>query len=193
MTRYNEKSERRKKIIMTSIVVFLMTSSVIGYMIGSESEEYDKYGDYKFFRVGNKWLLKTDKGELNFYYFPTQVKTINISESVLDTIKNSLQIDMTSDINSSYKESIALSQFELSNALVLNNQYLRTGFTTENEFNIEVITCEDATVNVPVMMFEKSNETRAYSLGNCIILKGRSDLDFIAFKDRIVYEVFGII
>ena len=170
-----------------------MTMSVLGYMIGKDSEDSLKYNDFKFFIVGNMYKTEVNGNSIYFNYNPLQIESIEIEDSIIEKLKNSVQIDTTSGVNSSYKESIALAQFELVNYLSSNNQFLRTGFTTENEFNLPVITCLDSSESVPVLMFEKSNETKIYSEGNCIILNARSENDFLALKDRILYGVFGII
>ena len=66
------------------------------------------------------------------------------------------------------------------------------GFTTENEYNIPVITCADATPTVPVLYFQRTNETKVYREGSCIILEAATDFDLLRLKDRILYGIFGV-
>jgi hypothetical protein len=192
MRRSEAKAEKRKKQAMGIFIVLIMTMSVLGYMFGKDTAEQISYNDFKFNRIGNRWGTKIDQSEYIFDFFPSQVENINVSEDIINRLTNSMQIDMTSDIDSEYKEAIALSVFELSNYLALNNQYARVGFTQLNEYEKPMITCIDATASVPVIMFEKSNETKVYTQGNCIIAKSKSESDFIAIKDRLLFGLIGI-
>jgi hypothetical protein len=193
MRRSEARAEKRKKQAMGVFIVLIMTMSVLGYMFGKDTAEQLSYNDFKFNRIGNRWATNIDKTEYVFDFFPSQVDTINVSSDIINSLKESMQIDMTSDINSEFKEAIALAEFELSNYLTFNNQYARIGFTQLNEYEKPMITCIDATMSVPVIIFETSNETKVYTEGNCIIAKSKSDSDFIAIKDRLLFGLIGII
>lgn len=195
MRRHEHKREKKKRLYMSLFIVVIMTLSVFGFMIGSGFEDQTKfnYNDFKFNQINNRWKTKINNYDVTFDYSPLQVEHINISPNIIEKIKNSPQIDTTSNINSSFKEVIALSQYNLAQLLAINNQFLRSGFTTKNEFDLPIITCENATTFVPVLIFQKSNETRIYEENNCIILKARSEQDVITLKDRLAYGVFGII
>jgi len=130
MRRHDEKKEHRKKLFMSLFIVAIMTLSVLGYMIGRDAEEQSNYNDFKFFRSGNKYVTKINNQDVAFDYFPSSIENFNISDSIIEKIKNSVQIDSTSDSEDEYKEGISLLQFELSRALQMNNQFIRNGFTT---------------------------------------------------------------
>lgn len=195
MRRQEHKREKKKRLYMSLFIVVIMTLSVLGYMIGSGFEDQTKfnYNDFKFTQINNRWTTKINNKDVVFDYPPFQVENINVTTSIIEKIKNSPQIDTTSDFNSTFKEIIALAQFGLAQTLAINNQFLRSGFTTKNEFDLPVITCDNATTFVPVLIFQKSNETIIYEENNCIILKAKSNQDLIALKDRLLYGVFGII
>ena len=195
MRRNKHQREKKKRLYMSLFIVVIMTLSVLGYMIGSGFEDQTKlkYNDFKFNKINNRWKTQINNYDVTFDYSPPQVEHINISLNIIERIKNAPQIDTTSDINSKFKEVIALSQYNLAQLLALNNNFLRGGFTTENEFNTSIITCETATQFIPVLFFQKSNETKIYEENNCIIMKARSEQDVIALKDRLAYGVFGII
>jgi len=193
MKRHDEAKEKRKKLFMSIFVVAIMVLSVLGYMIGRNSEDTSAYNGFKFFKTNSQWAVKIDGKNVLFYFHPSQVDYINISSDVISKINNSVQLYQTSDKDSLNKQAIALAQFEMMQYLSLKNQYVVNGFTSENEFNLSVITCANATGYVPVLIYQKSNETKIYEENNCIMLDARSDSDFIALKDRILYGVFGII
>jgi hypothetical protein len=193
MRKQEQKSEKRKRLFMSIFIVVIMSMSVLGYMIGRDSEDSIKYGKSRFFVVNGMYKTKIDNNDVYFNYNPYQAETFEVDGSIIEKIKNSAQLDTTSDVDSRYAEAIALAQFELVRELSLNNQFVRNGFTTENEFNLPIIVCAGATEIVPVLIFEQSNETSVSEEDNCIIIKGRSEQDFLILKDRILYGVFGII
>ena len=192
MRRSEAKAEKRKKMAMGIFIVVIMTMSVLGYMFGKDSVDQYDYNDFKFYKSENKFATKIDQNEYVFDFFPSQVETINISSDIINRLKDRVQIDMTSDVDSEYKEAIALAEFELSGYLFYNEQYARLGFTELNEYEKPKITCSDATASVPVILFEKSNETVVYSEGSCIIAKAKSESDIIAIKDRLLYGLIGV-
>lgn len=193
MRRHDESKEKKKKLAMSLFVVAIMTLSVLGYMIGRNSEDVTSYNGFKFFKQNNQWASKIDGKNIIFHYHPSQVDYINVSKEIIGKINSSVQLYQTSDINSTNKQAIALAQYEMTQDLLLRNQYAVNGFIAKNEFNLPIITCNNATEYVPVLMYQKSNETKIYDKNSCIMVEARSDSDFIALKDRILYGVFGII
>jgi len=193
MKRHNEEKEKKKRLFMSLFIVAIMTLSVLGYMIGRNGEDVTTYKSFKFFKSNNMWATKIDGKNVLFHYHPSQVDYMNISPSIIEKINNSLQIYQTSDENSNNKQAIALAQFEIVQQLSLMNKFFVNGFTAENQYNLPIITCLNATENIPVLMFTKYNETTVEDENNCIYVKARSDNDFIALKDRILYGVLGII
>jgi len=193
MMRKEKKS--RKAIIMAIVIAAIMIFSVMGIILdryGNESSM--NYNGHTLERKGSKWALISDKKEIMFDYFPSEVESINISEDIIKRIGSSLEIDSTYDLNSTNAEGIAYSQFELNNAMGNQfNIYVRIGFTGDNEYGIPIITCSDSTPAVPVIYFIDSNETLVRSEGSCIIAEGKGYFDFIKIKDRILYGVLGVI
>ncbi len=177
---------------MVIFVSFIMISSVIGFLYGSQNNEM-KYENFKFIRNQNKWLVTVNDKNLAFDYFPTEVEYINLSQDIKIILLNKMEIDITSQVNDTFLEDIALAQYDMN--LVLNNLniYLRTGFTTNNTFNLPIITCEDATLSVPVIYFKQSNKTEINLENNCIIAEAKEYTDIPRIKDRLVYAIVNII
>ena len=109
-------------------------------------------------------------------------------------IKSTLEVDSTYDQDNKFAEDVALAQHNT--GTVLNeffNIYLSQGMTAENEYNLPVITCSDATPYIPVIYFRIANQTSIYLENNCIIAEGKNGLEFLKIKDRILYGLFDII
>ncbi|MFH2027934.1 MAG: hypothetical protein ABIJ08_02235, partial [Nanoarchaeota archaeon] len=174
---------------------FIMISSVFGvifYGFGSQDTTL-KYKNLKFTREDSGWSTTINNQRVFFDYFPEELENINISSEIVDMLKNKYEIDVTSEINSTFKDTIALAEYNM--AQVLNDilsVYLRPGFTQENEY-LPAITCSDATLSVPLIYFIHSNQTSITLDGDCIIAEAINDNDFLRIKDRILYSILGII
>ena len=179
--------------MVSMFIVFIMISSVIGYMWGKDIGDKFEYKDYSFLRKNNQWMLKHDKNELYFDYFPEEVENIDIGTDAVARLRGVIEIDSTYSANDSYAEAIAKAQYDMNEVLwVVSNTYIRAGMTEENEFDLPVINCNDSTAAVPVLYFKKSNITRV-TLDECVIAEAKSDVDIIRIKDRLLYGILGII
>jgi len=193
------KKERKfkKEQILVYLIAFVMIGSTFGVMFygfsGTSTEL--TYGKFTFSREQspkNKWYTKIDGKTIYFDYFPTEVESINLSQEISNRLLNSVEIDFTYYVNDTKKDVIAYSGYDMQQQLVPKNIYVRIGFTTKSEYNVPVITCEDATPAVPVLYLKRTNETKIYPEGNCVILEAATDLDILRLKDRILYSVLGV-
>ncbi len=190
-----KKKEKSKGKFFSVFIVVIMSLSILGFLIGNRGggEQTLEYNDWSFTRSGNTWVTLVNNKQLFFDYFPEQIEDINISAEIIAKF-GTLEIDTTYDINDSFKEVIALSQYGLQeNLRAVTNIYVRQGLTTENDFNLPVITCNDATDFVPVIYFKSTNETKVYLEDKCIIIEADSELNFLRAKDRLLYGYFKII
>lgn len=171
-----------------------MSMSIIGFLIGGGGGEQKlKYNDITFTRRGNTWVTLVNNKQLVFDYFPEQVEDISVSQEIIDKL-NTLEIDTTYDVNDSFAETIALSQYRLQQNLgAVTNIYIRQGLTTNNTFNLPIINCDDATEHVPVLYFKQSNETKVYLENNCIMIEADSETDLLRAKDRLLYGYLKIV
>ncbi len=187
-----EKKNLLSKNAMTIFIVIIMVGSVIGYMFGRGTEDSFKYNGYRFLKKGNKLVLKINKAEFEFDYLPSSVEDINISSEILDKFSNTIEIDSTYDNNSKWKEGIGIAQYDLEQGFNNLGIYLVKGLTTENDYGLPIIRCEDATTKVPVLYFKESNQTKVWIDDNCVIAEAKSEIDFIRIKDRLLYGLLGV-
>ena len=154
-----------------------------------------KYKDLKFTQdtTYGGWSTTISKKQLRFDYFPSDVELIELSPEIVSFVSGKPEIDVTSSLNDTFAEDIALAEYNM--GLVLNklDLYFRYGFTANNTFNLPIITCEDATYSTPVIYFMQSNETKITIQGNCIIAEARNNIDILRLKDRLLYSIIGII
>ena len=190
-----KKNKENNRIGLGAVIaiVVLMLSSTIGYVFKGGSNE--KYGDFSFSRTDDgTWYTKVNGKQLAFHYFPSDLEDINLSNEIVDKMKNTNMIYFTYNPESRYREDIAMLGFELTNILWQDFKiYATKGLTKNNTFNAPVIDCNNATITIPVIYFNESNQTEIYLNNNCIVLNGRTGIDFLVLKERLLYGLFGVI
>ena len=188
------RKEKKSKagVIMAALIAFIMVGSILGYVSMDRQTQY-KYNDIKFIQEQNGWSAIINNARLNFYYLPQEVEQITLSPDVTSALLNKPEIDTTSKVNDTFSEEIALAQYTMALTLSNVNVYTMQGFTTNNTFNVTIITCKDSTPAVPVIFFQQSNETKVTLQENCIIAEARNNLDILRIKDRLLYSILNII
>src|SRR3989338_3244878 len=188
-----EKKEGKKWGLILFIVLIMIGTSFSFIFFGfSPQSEVAKYNGIKFSKnpSQNIWIAKINGNDAAFSFLPNEVENIPIKGA--ERLKGRLEIDVTYDLNSTYREVIALSQHQMGLTLNAYNIYVRKGFTANNSFSLPVITCGNSTAKVPVIYFRHGNSTGIHENG-CIIAEASSNADFIRLKDRILYGILGVL
>ena len=188
-----EKSLRIKRllVIFIGVTMILSTFGVIFYGF-TGTEQKTSYGKYKFYRTQNMWTTTLDKQKIYFNYVPTQTEDINVSQDIKDILKNKIEIDTTYDIYDKLNQTIGLAQYQIGTTLTQANMYVRKGVTSNNTFNFPIITCKDATDNIPVIFFKQGNTTSLRTEKSCVIAEAPSDIELLRVADRISFTILGI-
>ncbi len=185
-----KRHEKKNKtgIWVILLIVVLMLTSIIGYVFKGGSRE--RYGGFSF-SIGEdqRWYTNINGRQMAFRYFPTDLESINLSKEIADKIKGTNMVYFTHDPENPYSGDIALLKeifwpyFQI---------YADNGLTAENAFNLPVISCDNATISLPVVYFKESNQTGFYLDNNCITCELRPGEDFTALKERLLYSLFGV-
>ena len=188
-----EKIEKKRwGLILFIVLIMVGTSfSFVFYGFSGDSEKV-KYNDITFSKFPDRWEAKINDRKAAFTFLPSEVENIVAVDDSFKTLQNKLEIDATYDLNSTYKEAIALAQHQMGLTLSAYDIYLRKGFTSNNTYNLPVIKCNDATFNVPVVYFRQGNTTSIHDENNCIIAEASTNADFIKLKDRLLYGILGV-
>ena len=177
-----DRKEKKRWGLILFIVIIMVGTSASFVLIGSQQNEVAKYNGIKFVSQNSVWIAKISGKDAAFSFLPGDVESIRLSGESAQKLKGRLEIDVTYDLNSTYREPIALAQHQMGLTL---GQY--------NIFNLPIITCNDATSIVPVVYFRQGNATSINAEGDCIIAEASSGEGFIKAKDRILYGVLGVI
>lgn len=194
--RNRRKRKERNNKILVIFIAFIMISSVFGVIFyGFNNQNNNKVEDkgITFIDRQGYWYTTIDGTEMIFNNLPSNVEYIELPQELKDRLSNAFQLDITSELEDPLNEYIALVEHEAQLALTAKNIYVRTGFTTPSDYNVPIITCDDATQSVPILYYKESNETKVYMQDNCIIAEAVDGIDILRISDRILYEVLGIL
>ena len=190
----NEREEGKKKWGLIAFIVFIMVGTTFSFVYYGFSgvEEKEKYNGITFIKFPDRWEATINGKNAAFSFLPKEVESIIAVDDSFKKLQGKLEIDVTYDFNSTYKESIALAQHQMGLTLAAYDLFVRKGFTTNNTFKLPVITCDDATLNVPIVYFRYGNATSIHTEKNCIIAEAPTNVDFIKAKDRLLYGILGV-
>ncbi len=189
-----KKKEKRSKSIylIGAIIVFLMVFSVVGYMAGRDEQSEFAYNDFNIAHNGKKYILDIDKIRFEFYSHPTQLESIEYNEIITNTIRDTPYIYLTFDPEMESLAFIDLIRLELGAELQLFKTVSANSILKESEnYNLPIITCDNATQSIPVVQFIESEETRTTFENNCITLESNGQ-NFLMLKDLIIYKLLGV-
>ena len=189
-----KKEKKRWGLILFLVVIMLGTSfSVVLYYGFQGQSQSAKYNGIKFVSNGNFWIAEIEGRQAAFTFLPADVENIPAANDFSKVLQGKYEMDSTSESNSTFRESIAQAQYQMELTLEVYNIYLRKGFTANSTFTkIPIITCANATQNVPVIYFSKSNSTNINLKGNCIVAEALTNTDVIRVKDRLLYGLLGV-
>jgi len=189
-----EKKEKKKwGLILFMVFIMIGTSFSFVFFGFSSIDEKVKYKELTFTNNNNIWIAKINGKEAAFSFLPSELEDIIALDDSIKILQGKFEIDVTYDLNGTFKESIALAQHQMGLTLAQYNIFVRKGFTANNTFNLPIITCNDSTLNVPVIYFMHGNSTKIDAENSCIIAEAKSNADFIMVKDRLVYGILGVL
>lgn len=193
MSRWDRKKEKSKQIWMSILIAALMVFSVFGVIIGTQSNEL-RYGKFKFKQDNKQYLLTIDDKEMPFYTLPYESEYINVSDIIVNKLKEAYFISLTFNPNKDVDNLplIELSRFDF--AQYLSGKVVVSGVleSSEEYSNLPLINCSNATLQTPVVVFNISDRTSVVEVDNCIFLNARGT-EFIRLRDRLLYAYHGVI
>lgn len=198
MGRFERKKEKKKKfwtnIFLAAMFVFVVVGMSLGGVIGGFGGGTNlKYGDYKFYikEGDNHYWTKIDGNEMPFYFLPSQVEHINVSSIISNRLREAYLVMITFNPKDTVNlQAMEITRFDLSQHLgkVVYNGVLESSL----EYNIPIITCENATAQAPVIVLNMSDNTSIQEVDNCIYLYARGT-GFLSLRDRLLYSYHGVI
>ena len=184
--------KRRWGLILFLVVIMVGTSFSFVFYGFAPTTQKVKYNGISFSSGNQIWTAKIKGQEAAFSFLPADVQDISVKNDFSKILSGKYEIDTTSEVNSTNKEYIALAEHQMGLTLGSYNIYLSKGFTSNNSFNLPIISCSSATQYTPVIYFRHSNSTSISVQDNCVIAEASSDTEFIRVKDRLLYGILGV-
>ena len=196
----NEIYERRKRrIAIASIaIVAIMLFSSFAYVVldkGSVTGDRLDYGDYEFSykSLGDGQVLVTevDGQEVQFQNLPTYVQYLDVEPRAITLLQNAAQVAWVASptLGPSDAADVDYARLELSLAIPKSFNAMSE---PDERYNMLVLSCQNASAQVPIVYFNISNETKVFTQGNCIIIDGQQRA-LLSLKDRIIFEYLDIL
>ncbi len=174
-----------------------MVGSTVGFIIGFNSDGIAgnsiRVNGVKLNVVPGGYEATIKGATIAFTYSPSAANRTIIPAQAFDRLISGGFVYLTSDPNSSSAQDIALTQFQIA-------EMLRNEFNVQSQVafdkplqNFPVVTCENASQYVPVIVFKDSNETNASYQNGCLVLTAQNSAAYIELRDRVAYGIFGIL
>jgi hypothetical protein len=178
-------------------LMVLSILEVIVYRGDTDTTNQMTYGKYEFVYndLGNGagvLITQINGQDVEFQNLPVQVGYLNISPEAITLLKNSQQIALTSDPNTSMDDASMIDYARLQLGLAIPDKVFNAMTQSDERYKLPVIDCSKASSQMPVILFNTSNETAIRLDGNCIIVDA-SQRDLMRVKDRFIFEYYDIL
>jgi hypothetical protein len=193
--RKKEPNLFNKKNMIGLFIILIMTMSVLGIYVGSGNGNGDKYNNFKFVQTKQGYMTEINDKQILFYNHPSSLEYISFDNLSKDFLKNAKMLTITFDPADSAVQEIELARLELTTQLQqFANIYVLTGITNQTApyTQFPLITCANATIYQPVIYFKTGEATSIIANNNCITASADYRGVILTLKDRILYQVLGI-
>jgi len=194
MRRMNpEKKKRLMTITISGLIIFLMVMSAFGVIFYgyTDSGETIKYNNHKFKLTQLGYMLKVGNNRIYLDVHPQEAEGINITYGVKAAMLNANTIFLISDINSSYKQEIAMSQYNLRQMMSAIGKDSYNAFTTEYN-TLPALSCENSTSEYPIIQMVETDTTGITMNDTCIILNFDSAYNLRRASGRLMLTLLGV-
>lgn len=171
-------------ILTTSLVVFAFFSSPTS---GANAQVYNDVS-FRPDRSGQYYVYTYEGVEHRTLALPQEVDAVPVPGSFLAALDNTSRVTIAR--NRAEDPYLAVATQFLSESLTRSGNYAVTTAFTEGEPSVS---CEDASAQNPIVLFEQSNETLLTHEGSCLTVEYADQPSIIITQSALLYRVLGII
>ncbi|MBN1645138.1 hypothetical protein JW851_03825 [Candidatus Woesearchaeota archaeon] len=187
---------KQPKILVSLFLAGIMIFSILGFMMSYQMDDTRtelEYNGYEFEQLYGGFQLVLNKQKIVLNYFPEQLENVDLTKEIKTILKNAKVLSVAYDSDSEYKEYFAEQQFNLAENLNKVDKYIISGMTNNTGYaQIPQITCSNATIELPVILFQEGLLTNITFNNNCIIANIASANDAYMAGDLLFYQIAGI-
>lgn len=177
-------------IIVTSFIALLMILSIFAIVLDNQSNNL-KYNGFKFSLTNDGYKVNINDKMYTFRNYPSELENFNLSQNTKDLLAKSEAIALVFDPNSSVDDLtyIDFARFSFDEKI---DKPIYFAVTQESEtYLFPVLTCDNATSEIPFIYFNISSETSIVEQNNCIILNAKL-IEIVDVQERIAYQMLGV-
>ncbi len=195
--KFKKKKSKGPKIFIAVFTALIMILSIFGITMRNDENNPMAYNGFGFDVNSERtnYITTAEGNILEFYVLPSDIDYINVSDDIINLLKNSIYwiVSFDPDYEKNDLIYIDLVRFELPSR-VMNEGIGIINAVSENssDYELPVLNCDNSTVYMPVIYFNVSNTTKIYEKDSCIIVEGQGQ-DFIFLMDRLIYGFYNII
>ena len=185
-----EKKKLKKELLWGIFIAVIMISSTIGFIYSGGSSDYVYKEKFKFKATDSNTFIysASAKQQFVFRYLPPQVEDLNLSTKI-----DTPMIYLSFNPNSSNLDMIELMRFELfEDFKKLGIHAVQGVLVNDSVYALPVITCKNASVSSPVIIFSSSNETKITEARGCVLFESKDGADIVRLKERLLYSTLGV-
>ena len=187
------------KILFGVLISLLLVASLFGFALSLVTVQTDlEYNGIEFIRIPTGIAAQIEGQIFEFTYTPDAVAGMEINESV-ELLTSSRTSYMTSDPYGHFPGLVSVAIADTSRALEKkHNHFALRAFTLENlnatgTNKLPVITCENATALVPVVLFQFTpSDPSVQVVGSCAVISFDSEDYLRRIHDALVYEFLEV-
>lgn len=189
-----QKKEKRR-IAMTLFIVLIMIGSVAGFVVnyGSPDQDLDtfEYNGHTFTRTNQGFVTTVNNRQVQLVLDPQIVESIPSDSVSISEFNSASKIYLTFNPDDNFNT--AASYFHSSIGPHLHLPIFQA--CTEDIGGIcedlPIKTCEDATNEEKIIVFQKNDDNSVTYENNCLIIQGSSDL--VSTTQKAIQQLLGII
>jgi hypothetical protein len=186
-----EAGKVNRKVVVGLVFVLIMVLSSFGVMIYAGTGNAVKYNGIKFKQEVSGWSAKLDGKARYFAFHPLDVEDLRFDSAPL---LNTRMAYVTFEPAGNILPDVEVARMSLASEFAEKSIYLVSGTTeSSQEYNLPIITCANATSEIPVILIRKSDNTSAVWQGNCLVLSAYDSFSVQRHKDRLTYAIFKVI
>ena len=184
-----KKNSNKSKILISIIIIFLMITSVLGFISLSSTSTKINYKGLKFKNIDDRWIAIVNNQQISLAFSPEELPN-NPTIISLNDLNSAQKIYVTSNPT----ENTQQAQIEFFNNLMPFLSPILIQACTEDIPQCSekpLKTCQDATPTTKIILFKESNQTLINYQDNCLTIQGKGQ-DLIKKIDSLVLYILGL-
>ncbi|MCS7134486.1 MAG: hypothetical protein NZ889_01355 [Candidatus Pacearchaeota archaeon] len=193
-----EKKIRKRNLILSILIAITILAGTIGWvMMGKETENLQKYKEFKFRKVENQWqttvkVYNNNEFLIRTSFLPQEVENIPSTleglylEKIYDKIIYFVVFSQT-ELQAAQELAINLYPFSKRIQLACSKEKENETFCADKPIK----NCENGTESL-IIILEEKNETKIKYEKNCLEIYGKGS-EILKASDKVIFVIFGII